>query len=109
MIQLRPGLRLRSTAGEAEVVVVRGTGEVDLRCGGVPMTSVDSAGGAPTRSRAAATTPEQGDGDGTLLGKRYAHEPSGTEVLCTKPGTGALSVGSDPLVVRAAKPLPASD
>jgi hypothetical protein len=73
------------------------------------MTSVDSAGGAPTRSSAATIPPERGAGDGTLLGKRYAHEPSGTEVLCTKPGTGSLSIGSDPLVLRAAKPLPASD
>ena len=46
---------------------------------------------------------------GTLLGKRYAHEASGLEVLCTKPGEGGLTVGTDPVPVKAAKPLPSSD
>jgi len=30
-------------------------------------------------------------------------------VLCTKPGDGSLSVGDEPLQVKEAKPLPASD
>ena len=46
---------------------------------------------------------------GTLLGKRYAHEASGLEVLCTKAGEGGLTVGGEPVPVKAAKPLPASD
>ena len=33
----------------------------------------------------------------------------GLEVLCTKGGDGALSVGDAPLLVKGAKPLPSSD
>jgi hypothetical protein len=43
------------------------------------------------------------------LGKRYADEETGTEVLCTKPGEGSLSIGDVPLPFKDAKPLPASD
>jgi len=47
---------------------------------------------------------------GTQIGKRYADEELGLEVLCTKGGKGSLSLGGDePLEVKAAKPLPASD
>ena len=41
-----------------------------------------------------------------LLGKRYADEASGIELLCTKPGPGPLAVDGRPLVVKGAKPLP---
>ena len=34
-------------------------------------------------------------GGGTQLGKRYVHEASGLEVLCTKAGDGSLSVGTE--------------
>jgi hypothetical protein len=47
--------------------------------------------------------------DGTLLGKRYVDDAGELEVLCTKSGTGSLSIGDDPLRVKDAKPLPASD
>jgi hypothetical protein len=43
------------------------------------------------------------------MGKRYADDDLGLEVLCTKPGPGSLSVGDTPLPVKGAKPLPASD
>ena len=46
---------------------------------------------------------------GTQLGKRYVHEASGLEVLCTKPGDGALSVGTDVLELKGTKALPSSD
>jgi hypothetical protein len=46
---------------------------------------------------------------GTLLGKRYADEAIGLEVLCTKAGQGSLSVGDTALAVKEAKPLPSSD
>ena len=49
------------------------------------------------------------DESGTQLGKRYVHEPSGTEVHCSKAGVGGLSVGSEPLSTKAATPLPSSD
>jgi len=53
--------------------------------------------------------PQSGFADGTLLGKRYVHETSGLELLCTKPGTGSLSVGDDVLTTQQAKTLPSSD
>jgi hypothetical protein len=46
---------------------------------------------------------------GTLLGKRYAEEARGLEVLCTKGGKGALSFDRKPLAIRATTPLPSSD
>ncbi len=42
------------------------------------------------------------------MGKRYVDE-NGAEVLVTKAGKGTLSVGSTPLTIKEAKPLPASD
>ena len=48
-------------------------------------------------------------GEGTLVGKRYADEDSGLEVLCAKPGPGALAVDGREVPVKGAKPLPSSD
>ena len=42
------------------------------------------------------------------MGKRYVDE-GGAEVLVTKAGAGTLSVGTTPLSLKEAKPLPASD
>jgi hypothetical protein len=100
-MELKPGLRLHSTTSDAQIVVVKapaGT-DIDLRCGGRAM--VDADGG----DRQDATA----DGGPTLLGKRYASEELGLEVLCTRAGDGALSVGDQPLEIKGAKPLPSSD
>jgi hypothetical protein len=48
-------------------------------------------------------------GDGPLLGKRYADDDLGLELLCTRAGTGALTVDGRPLLLKGAKPLPSSD
>jgi hypothetical protein len=85
-----------------EVVVVRTSGEVDLRCGGEPM--VDVADGSEK-----AGDPAAGFDQGTEIGKRYRDEGAGIEVLCTKAGSGSISVGDVVLTVQGAKPLPASD
>jgi hypothetical protein len=101
-MELRPGLRLESTTSDTQVVVVKapaGT-DVDLRCGGRPMVDV---GTDPERVEPSA------EGGPTLMGKRYASEDLGIEVLCTKAGDGGLSVGDEPLAVKSAKPLPSSD
>jgi hypothetical protein len=45
---------------------------------------------------------------GTLMGKRYVDD-GGAEVLVTKAGAGSLSIGTTPLEIKEAKPLPASD
>jgi hypothetical protein len=99
---LKAGLRLRSATDACEVVVVKAPGDpVDLRCGGHPMV--------PTDAEVAEANVEAGFDGGTQLGKRYADEALGLEILCTKAGAGALSVGDTLLEVKGAKPLPASD
>lgn len=102
-MDIKVGTRLRSVVCDAEVIVVRGPGqELDLRCGGHPMVAKDDAAGV-------AGEPRDGFADGALLGKRYADEALGIELLVTKPGAGTLSVGEAPLPVKEAKNLPASD
>ena len=102
-MELKAGARLASGVCDTEVIVVKvGGGDVDLRCGGQPMhpkDDPDPAGGSLDPSRS----------EGTLLGKRYADEDLGIEVLCTKAGEGSLSVGDTPLPLKDAKPLPSSD
>jgi hypothetical protein len=102
-LELRPGSRLRSAVDATEVVVVKPpAGPVDLRCGGHPMVPLGSDGEA-------GATPSTDHADGTLLGKRYVDADQTLEVLCTRPGDGSLSIGDEPLQVKEAKPLPASD
>lgn len=101
-MNIKPGARLRSTVCETQVVVVRGTGDIVLTCGGTPMVGVDDP--------AATTGPtESGHDAGTLLGKRYEDGSGTVEVLCVKPGTGSLGLAGSPLAMKAAKELPASD
>ena len=102
-LELRPGSRLRSAVDATEVVVVKPPAEpVDLRCGGHPMVPLGSDGGTEA-------TPSPDHAAGTLLGKRYVDADQTLEVLCTKPGDGSLSIGDEPMRVKEAKPLPASD
>ncbi len=101
MPNLKPGSRFTSDVCTTEVIVVKGAGEADLRCGGVPMASAGSASGAGT--------PVSGADGGTLMGKRYVDAEETVEVLCTKPGDGSLGLGDTLLDLKEAKPLPASD
>jgi hypothetical protein len=96
---MKTGTRVLSVACDTEVMVIRAA-DVQLCCGGAPMvTARDGQTGSP----------EPGLDGGTLLGKRYTHQPSGLEVLCVKPGAGTLSVDGEPLTEVAAKQLPSSD
>lgn len=102
-MRLKPGLRLRSQVCSTEVIIVRGSTDVDLTCGGKPMVSV-------TEAVEPGSTPAPGLDAGSQLGKRYVAGDSGAvEVLCTKPGKGSLAIGDAPLVLKDAKPLPSSD
>ncbi|AGP61256.1 hypothetical protein M271_49470 [Streptomyces rapamycinicus NRRL 5491] len=99
----RIGQTLASTVDETAVIVVRAPGtDVSITCGGAPMCDArerpDTVGG-----------PDPAQADGTLLGKRYADDELGLELLCTKAGQGTLAVDGRPLPVKAAKALPASD
>jgi hypothetical protein len=99
---MKPGSRLHSAVCATTVVVVKLPAEgATLECGGAPMLE----GGATDKTG----EPAAGFDAGTLLGKRYADEASGAEVLCTKGGAGALSVNGRLLEIKAAKALPASD
>jgi hypothetical protein len=102
-MQIKAGARLHGAADKTEIIVVKApSGDVDLRCGGLPLLAAGEQG-----PEDAAVSPAFAEG--TALGKRYEDTESGIEVLCTKPGQGSLSVGDRPLTLHAAKPLPASD
>ena len=73
----------------------------DLRAGGAPMIALDATADAGLRL-------DDDYAGGTLMGKRYV-DADGSEILVTKAGKGTLSIGSTPLQVKEAKPLPASD
>jgi hypothetical protein len=102
-MQLKAGTRLKSSVCDTQVVVVKAPpGDVDLTCGGAAMVPIDAdvvAGGAVDEAHAA----------GTLLGKRYADDEVGIELLVTKPGKGSLAVGGQDLPVKQPKALPSSD
>jgi hypothetical protein len=102
MTDLTVGKRLRSSRCGTEVIVIRAPhATVELCCGDHPMTAAD---GAP------ATTPAVPAAEqATVLGKRYVDDETGLEVLCTKPGPGALVADGRRLALKAARALPASD
>lgn len=95
-MSLTAGARLKTSTSALEVVVVAPpTTDDDLLAAGEPMSTDATPGPA---------------GDATYaIGKRYVEEASGIEVLVVKPGPGPLSIGGNDLVIKEAKPLPASD
>jgi len=100
-MELKPGTKLRSDVCETQVIVVRAPAEdVALGCGGAPLIAADTE---PTG------TPDPALSDGTLIGKRYAEEELGLELLCTRGGTGTLTANGAVLTIKGAKPLPSSD
>ena len=102
-MELRAGSRLKSAVCDTEVIAVKAPAEdLDIRCGGVPMTY-------PTNSEGGNSAPAEGADGGTLMGKRYVNPEETLELLCTKPGTGSLGVGDTLLEIKESKPLPASD
>lgn len=99
---MRAGTRLQSVVSETEVIVTRvgeEAVEAELACGGSAM--VEHGQDAPRQELA-------GDG-ATQMGKRYVNDARGIEVLCTKGGEGTLTIDGEPLALKGAKPLPASD
>jgi hypothetical protein len=102
-MKLRPGQKLHSAVCDAQVVVVRApSDDVELGCGGAPLLEDghDAGAGASLDTTL---------GDAALLGKRYADEERGLELLCTRGGAGALTVDGEVLPLKGAKPLPSSD
>ncbi len=101
-MELKAGDRLRSAVGDTEVIVIRASGkDVTLTCGGVPLRRAGEDGPAGVV--------QSGHEGEVLLGKRYVDDGDTLELLCTKPGQGALAVDGRPLDLKGAKPLPSSD
>jgi hypothetical protein len=101
-MKLRAGQKLHSAVCDAQVVVVRAPADdIDVGCGGAPLLE--------DGQDASGATLDGSLGDGPLLGKRYADEDRGLELLCTRAGQGALTVDGVALPVKGAKPLPSSD
>lgn len=102
-MKLRAGQRLASTVDTTTMIVVKAPGDdVVLTCGGVEMVD----GKTPPAPGGQVDPAFAG---GTLLGKRYADDEIGIELLCTKGGTGTVAVNGAPLSLKASRPLPASD
>jgi len=100
-LTLKPGARLFSAVCETQLIAVKAPAEaVDLTIGGAPALSEAAA---PSGSVA------DGHGGGTLIGKRYVDDGDTIELLCTKAGDGLPALGGQPLTIKDAKPLPASD
>jgi hypothetical protein len=102
MTQLKAGTRIKRAVCATELMVIQAPGgDVDVRCGGAPMLdmSAEASGAAIDPALKA----------GSQIGKRYVDEGGTIELLCTKPGEGTLALGDAPLVLKEAKPLPASD
>jgi hypothetical protein len=98
---LRVGSRLKSLACDTEVMVIRApAGDVEVTCGGAPMT-LDTNGERVDL--------DDSQAEGTLLGKRYVDDAGEVELLCVKSGKGSLQLGGAALQLKDAKALPASD
>ena len=96
------GQTLGSAVDATTVVVIRPpTSPATLTCGGAEMID-----GKPYGIDEPIEPAHLG---GTKLGKRYVDDKTGLEVLCTKPGQGALALDGRVLPEKSAKPLPASD
>jgi hypothetical protein len=99
---IKNGTRLQSQVCDTQVIVVRTADSLDeLWCGGVPMVAIDAQKSSDVEMDSAFA-------GGSIMGKRYVDE-GGAEVLVTKAGAGTLSIGVTALVLKEAKPLPASD
>lgn len=100
----RVGQTLASTIDTTTVIVVRWPDQdLEVTCGSAVM--VDLRG--PEAGATGTADPDQSGG--TQLGKRYADDALGVELLCTKAGQGTLALNGTALPIKGAKPLPASD
>ncbi|HIG40406.1 MAG: hypothetical protein ABGY96_03665 [bacterium] len=98
-MELKPGLRLKSTVCDAEIMVIKATDGNELSCGGEPLS-------AEAQEK---TTPKEDHMNGCVIGKRYVNEAQTVELLCVKSGDGSLYYNGDELMTKDTKKLPSSD
>jgi hypothetical protein len=99
MTALKLGAKLKSAVCDTQIMVIRTMpGDLDLRCGGVPMDC-----------EVAGVSLDLEFAEGTLIGKRYVDAAERIELLCTKGGAGSLSLGAEKLLIKQPKALPSSD
>ncbi len=100
MTTLKAGVRLGCPGCTTQVIVIGAPStDVTITCSGEVVGDVAAGGsGSP-----------HADGEGVQLGKRYADEELGLELLCTKAGAGSLAVDGRPLALKGVKQLPSSD
>ena len=101
-VTLKPGARLFSAVCSTEVITVKAPADpLDITIGGAPpVLSADERTGAGALP---------GHAGGSLLGKRYVDESETVELLCTKGGDGVPALDGQPMQIKGAKALPASD
>jgi len=99
-MQIKAGTKLHSAVCDTDVMVIKGSGDVALTCGGRDMVTARST---------AVGEPDAAFAGGTAMGKRYQNADGSVELLCIKPGKGTLAIDGVPLEVKAAKALPSSD
>jgi hypothetical protein len=97
---MKPGSKLKSAVCDTEVMVIRGSADAVVDCGGVPMAEQ-----APLERRPI----NPGFAQGTRIGKRYVDAEGKIELLCVKAGQGSLAIAGVALQTKDAKPLPSSD
>jgi hypothetical protein len=100
MMELKPGLRLRSAVCDAEVMVIKAAAGDGLTCGGESLLE-------QAQDAKAAASPEHMHG--CVIGKRYVNEAQTIELLCIKSGEGSLYYNGDELMTKDTKKLPSSD
>ena len=101
-VNFRAGQQLVSAVDSTAVIVIKApVAECTVTCGGVAM--------AAAGEQVTAAEPDPSLMGGTQIGKRYVDDADTIQLLCTKAGDGTLALDGKPLLIQAAKPLPASD
>lgn len=98
-MELKAGSKLHSAVCDTDTIVIKGSGDVALTCGGAPMVATRGELGALDAAFA----------EGTVIGKRYTNADGSIELLCVKAGKGSLAVNGELLKIKTATPLPSSD
>ncbi len=102
-MDLKPGSRWRSSVCDTEVVIVKPPKtEVSLECGGHSMVAM-----ATPKPEGLSLSPDHSAG--SQVGKRYADDETGVEILCSKAGAGSLSLDGRGVPLKDTKKLPSSD